>query len=780
MIQDQRDVGREPNLDDIRNFNSEISIPRLFLMTNSFETGGSERQFVALAHSLNCAKFRVEVGCILRGGALLEEFGRAREFSLGGSLYGAKSLWTRLRLADHLRRNSFAIAHAFDFYTNLTLIPAARLAGVPVVIGSHRQLGDLLSRTKLRAQVAALRLCDAVVCNSRAAADRVVEQGLPLSRVVAIGNGLSPSCFADTSPALSRRPGLLRVGMIARMNSASKNHAMFLRAAARIRNKVRNVEFILIGDGPLRLQLEHKAEELGVSGSVTFLGERQDIPALLASLDVSVLPSFSESLSNAILESMAAGVPVVATRVGGHAELLSPDRGILVAPGNENALANAIELLLSDAMLRSRLSSNARKFAEANFTLEQMRQRYEDLYAELLGRKTWRPDRRWSFDSASPPGARLRIALIAASPRYVGGQSVQAEQLARNWQDDSAIDARFIPIDPDVPRRLRWAEGIPFLRTLIREPVYLVSLWRGLKDVDIAHIFSASYWSFWIAPAPAWLIARLLKKKTLIHYHSGEAPDHLRRFRGVRPVLADADCLAVPSSYLAEVFREFGLNAKVVPNIVDLKQFAFRKRAALRPRLICTRGFHSYYCVDLVVQAFAEIQRAFPEASLDLVGKGPQESQIRKLVGDLKLSGVRFRGVVPHAEIAQLYATADIFINASYLDNMPVSILEAFAAGPPVVTTAPEGMSYLVEHERTGLLSAPGDSLALAENVVRLLRDPDLAARLALNAHEEVKRYSWENIRQRWLGTYHALMLGENVIGSESISDSQMPQFRSR
>ena len=315
-----------------------------------------------------------------------------------------------------------------------------------------------------------------------------------------------------------------------------------------------------------------------------------------------------------------------------------------------------------------------------------------------------------------------------------------------------------------MPQLIAWMERIPFLRTLIREPIYLVSLWRGLKGVEVAHIFSASYWSFLVAPVPAWLISRLRRTKTVIHYHSGEARDHLCRFSSARPVLEDADRLVVPSRYLADVFREFRLQAQVLPNIVDLTQFRFRERKPLRPHLVCTRGFHPYYCPDIVVRAFAEIRQAFPEAKLDLVGRGPLEPQIRSLIRELKLSGVNFEGVIPHHDISRFYDAADIFINASSLDNMPVSILEAFASGLPVVSTAPEGMAYLVEHERTGLLSEPGDARALAENVMRLLRHPGLSSRLALNAYADVQRHSWEPVREQWLELYHSLGYGEGKI----------------
>jgi glycosyltransferase involved in cell wall biosynthesis len=352
---------------------------------------------------------------------------------------------------------------------------------------------------------------------------------------------------------------------------------------------------------------------------------------------------------------------------------------------------------------------------------------------------------------------RLKVMIVAASLQYVGGQSVQADLMLRYWRNDPDVEARFIAIDPALPRLLRWVERIPFLRTLVRQPFYLLALWRDLEFCDIAHIFSASYWSFLVAPVPALWIARLKRKKVIIHYHSGEARDHLRRFRGARAILAKADQLIVPSEYLVRIFREFGLMAHPVPNIVDMSQFSFRRRRPLRPHLVCTRGFHPYYSVDVVVRAFAEVQSKFPEARLDLVGKGPCEDEIRALVQELNLQGVHFIGVASRKEIGRVYDEADIFVNASWLDNMPVSILEAFACGTPVVSTAAEGISYLVEHERTGLLSPVGDARALAENVIRLLQDPELSERLSLQADDESQRYRWPAVRKQWLDTYRSL-----------------------
>jgi glycosyltransferase involved in cell wall biosynthesis len=359
----------------------------LFLMTNTFETGGSERQFAVLAQNLNPADFQLHLGCIRRTGPFADDFGPVPEFHLGGSLFGWKSLRARLRLSQHLRRNQVQVAHAFDFYTNLTLIPAARLARVPVVIGSHRQIGDLLTPVQFRAQRAAFRWCDVVVCNSQAAAARLAESGVSRDKLVVIGNALPPEVFVRAAPAVPRRPGVVRVGMVARMNARYKNHSGFLRIAARIRQANPQAEFLLAGDGPLRGEMEREAQDLGLADSIVFLGDRRDVAAVHASMDVAVLTSDSESLSNVILEAMAAGLPVVAYRGGGNPELINEQRGVLLAAGNETEFADAVVRLLAQPALREQMGRNARQFVEENFGLERVRNRYQELYETLLQKK---------------------------------------------------------------------------------------------------------------------------------------------------------------------------------------------------------------------------------------------------------------------------------------------------------------------------------------------------------------------------------------------------------
>jgi glycosyltransferase involved in cell wall biosynthesis len=356
---------------------------KVLLMTNTLEVGGSERQFAMLVESLSRERFEVNPACLRWIGGLTARLGPMPAFPLGGKLIGLTAQRAQWAMMRYMRQRAIAVAHAFDFYTNLMLIPAARLAGVPV-IGSHRQLGDLLTRAKFKAQYWAFRLCDRVVCNSRAAAERLFAEGLPEDKVEIIPNGLAPEAFAESIPAIARKPGMVRVGMIARMNSEAKNHAAFLKAAAELVRRGVPVDFLLVGDGPRRPGLEQMAADLGIAGKVSFAGERHDIPEMLASMDITVQISSSESLSNAILESMAAGVPVVASNVGGNPELVKDgETGLLVPPNDEGKLVEALGRLVGDPQARAQYAARSQAFVLSEFHIDQVGRRFEQLYLTL-------------------------------------------------------------------------------------------------------------------------------------------------------------------------------------------------------------------------------------------------------------------------------------------------------------------------------------------------------------------------------------------------------------
>jgi len=354
-----------------------------------------------------------------------------------------------------------------------------------------------------------------------------------------------------------------------------------------------------------------------------------------------------------------------------------------------------------------------------------------------------------------PGGASrgLRIAMVAPSPRIVGGQGVQAQVLSQRLREDGH-DVRFVDIDPLFPRGLRRVRNWPYARTVLNQALYLPSLW-ALGGADAVHVFSASYWSFLLAPVPAMVAARALGRRLVLHYHSGEAQDHLDRWGPlVHPWLRLADEVVVPSPYLARAFEGHGHRPRIIHNVVDTARFRYRVRSRPSARLLCARNLDAYYRVDTVLRAFALVRARRPEATLTVAGHGREERPLRRLAADLGEQGIRFAGKVAPESMPLLYDEADVFVNCSVVDNQPVSVLEAFAAGLPVVTTPAGGIPDMVRHEETGLLVPAEDPVATANAVDALLAHPERAATLAARARREVEGYTWPRVREAWMSAY--------------------------
>ncbi len=346
-----------------------------------------------------------------------------------------------------------------------------------------------------------------------------------------------------------------------------------------------------------------------------------------------------------------------------------------------------------------------------------------------------------------------RVAIVAASLDILGGQGVQARSLVDGLTSDGQ-PVTFIPIDQPFPPALRGLRAVRGIRTLVNQALYLPRL-LALATVDVAHVFSASYASFLLAPLPAMLIARAMNKQVVLHYHSGEADDHLSRWGVlVHPWLRLAHHIVVPSEYLREVFARHGYQVRVIPNVVDLTRFAYRERRPLRPRLLSTRNLERYYRVDVIVRAYARVKASFPDASLTIAGYGSEERRLRALVADHHLADVRFAGKVAPAAMPDLLDEADIYLNASEVDNQPVSILEAFAAGLPVVSTGAGDIPAMVRHDETGLIVPPDDPDAIADAVIAILRNEERALGFAREAHDVVRRFTWPEVRQAWADVY--------------------------
>ena len=347
----------------------------------------------------------------------------------------------------------------------------------------------------------------------------------------------------------------------------------------------------------------------------------------------------------------------------------------------------------------------------------------------------------------------MRVAVVAASLDILGGQGVQARALVRSLREDG-VDATLIPINPRFPVGARWIRRVPYARTVLNELLYVPGLSR-LAMYDVVHVFSASYASFLLAPLPAMLAGHLLNKRVVLHYHSGEAQDHLAKWGVlVHPWLRLADEIVVPSVYLRDVFATFGHRVRVIPNVVDLGVFDYRERRPLRPRLLSTRNLERYYRIDVIIEAFARYRAICSDLTLTIAGYGSEEPRLRAMAAQLTNGGVRFLGKVSPEWMPKLYADSDIYLNASEVDNQPVSILEAFASGLPVISTPAGDIPSMVRHGETGLIVPPEAPLAMARAIADTLNRPERALQMAEQAHKELEKYTWSAVRDEWRTVY--------------------------
>ena len=352
----------------------------------------------------------------------------------------------------------------------------------------------------------------------------------------------------------------------------------------------------------------------------------------------------------------------------------------------------------------------------------------------------------------------LRVLIIAPSFDILGGQSVQAARLIERLREESSLDVSFLPINPPFPGFLKRVQSIKYVRSIRTTFVYWLTLLARVRKYDVIHIYSASYLSFVVSPTPALLAAKLYGKKAVLNYHSGQAEDHLKRWRRTAiPTLRLADEIVVQSNYLVQVFARFGLKTRAIFNHVETENFHFRERRPLRPVFLSNRNFEPHYNVACVLRAFALVQQRFPDARLKVVGDGSQRAELERLARELGLRQTEFTGLVVPDRMPALYEEADIYLNGSDVDNMPLSLLESFAAGLPVVTTDAGGIPFLVQDGETGMIVSKGDHEALAARAIRLLEDNELAMKIARQAREEVNRYSWEAVRGEWLAVYQEL-----------------------
>jgi glycosyltransferase involved in cell wall biosynthesis len=362
---------------------------RVEYFIDHLKVGGAQRHLVELFASLDRRRFALQVTVAKAGGPLVaavERLGiRVRSFGVGTSLARPGTVAGLLATARRLRAERVHVVHGYLYAGNLLGMLAGRLAGVPIRLASKRSLDRYPRRSQLLATRLANACADRVLCNAEEVARFVLAEERPdPAKLTVIPNGIR---IAQPPPAPERPagvpPGARVVGLVGRLDW-KKAYSDVMQAAVRVRASHPDVEFVVIGDGPLRGEIASQAARLGLAPHLHLLGELSPVAPLVRGFDVFVISSIIEGMPNALLEALALERPVVATRVGGIPEIVTHgESGLLVPPANPAALADAIIRLLDDPRLAAACGAAGRRTVETRYSLEAMTARFTGLYEEM-------------------------------------------------------------------------------------------------------------------------------------------------------------------------------------------------------------------------------------------------------------------------------------------------------------------------------------------------------------------------------------------------------------
>jgi L-malate glycosyltransferase len=366
---------------------------KVLVFQNRFRLGGQERQTVMNVRTVDRSRFEPVVACLHLDGEHLADLAAAGVrpvvFDLGGSMMRANTGVQLVRLVRFIRSSSIALVHAQDIYTNVLGTVAAAIAGVPSVV-TRVDLNHAVSGYRREALRLVTRRADRVLVNALCIRDLAIREGVEPDRVVVVRNGLDLHEFDRAARRAPEAPAPEPGGVVcvANMHHPVKGQTDLLMAMKEVVRIRPEAHLVLVGDGVRRPHLERSARQLGIVERCHFVGHRFDGPSILSRAAVSVSASHAEGISNAILEAMAARLPVVATAVGGSPELVRDGvNGFLVPPGAPAPLARRILELLASAPLRRRMGEKGRRIVEREFSVEQMRASYDALYEDLIGLK---------------------------------------------------------------------------------------------------------------------------------------------------------------------------------------------------------------------------------------------------------------------------------------------------------------------------------------------------------------------------------------------------------
>lgn len=735
---------------------------KILLLVDVFEhlTGGAERQIYELASRLDKDRFELIIGCVHGLSQAFEELEipgvRTISFNLR-RIYDFRGIRQGLAYVRLLRKEKIDVVVTYHFSSDIWGAFWARIAGVHHVFSNRRDAGFWRNKTHVWAYRMIDPLVQKIITVSEDVRSVVLhDEKVPAAKVEVVLNGVDCDRISNGARQHLDRSSLglpaeaFLIVCVGNLNPV-KGHRYLIAAAELVIPQLSRCHFLFAGDGSLRAELEKQASSLGVSGHVHFLGKRTDVPELISLSDICVLPSLSEGMSNAVLEYMAGAKPVIATNVGGNPELItSGENGILVDKENAAQLANAIKDLAQDVAKCKEIGKKGQDRVRQYFSIDRMIKRYEELFLKSVESKDIKILH--LISSGGLYGAERVILTLCGQSGFGCQTLICAINNMHNPHLEIVEQARLLLLET----RIVDSNGPVDLRTVAQ----LVRMVRR-EGIDLihSHNYKSDIMAFFVKciTGSAWVATN----------HTWHSSDEKMRFYEMLDsfVLRFADMITVVSEDTRMITaKRLSVNNKVmvIANGIPVKDFAVedisieavRQELGLRPgdfvigivgRLAPEKGH------EIFIKAAKNVLGSRNDVQFLVVGDGPLMSGLHEIVKIEGLTGhFIFTGIWKN--MPQIYAVMDIFVNSSYVEGLPMVLLEAMATSRPVIATAVGGVPCVVEHQKNGLLIGAGDPGALAEAILSLMKSESERQRLGREALVTVRaRFSDE----RMAGQYH-------------------------
>ncbi len=341
-----------------------------------------------------------------------------------------------------------------------------------------------------------------------------------------------------------------------------------------------------------------------------------------------------------------------------------------------------------------------------------------------------------------------RVGIVSEFPPPAGGISQQALLLS-DLIEGEGLGVQRISINDYLNSPFCILKDIKYIKSITAFFYFFIALVIKIPNLDILHILASSYLNFFLFTVPSVFLAKLLNKKVILHYHGGAAEDFFSKWETlVKWPIGLADHIIVPSEFLYNVFIKYGYKPIIIPNIVNLNDFEFKKRELFRPVFLSVRHLREEYNISCTIRAFSKIKKKFSNATLKIVGDGTEK---QKLIIISQKLGVRdsvdFLGRIPNDKMTKIYCESDFLLNSSKIDNMPISILEAFSSGCPVISTRAGGIPYILQHRHNGFLVDLNNHHQMASEAIWALEHNHETIKIVENAKNCLKEFSWGNIK---------------------------------